>query len=304
MILQELSPLNLIDTHSHLYQPEFDADRADVLARARDAGIYKVFLPNINADTIPAMLSLCADYPGFCHPMLGLHPEDVRDDWSAVLDAMEPLLQAEDSPYIAIGEVGLDFYWDQTYRDEQLQAFALQIDWAITYDLPLMIHTRKAHREVVDTIRERSEKCEVRSEKHEAETQIVNCKSSNCKLRGVFHCFGGTEDEAVELLGHEGFMLGIGGVVTYKKSTLPDVLRSVVPLERIVLETDSPYLAPVPYRGKRNETAYVRCVAEHLADIYQCSFDEVTQITTKNALKVFPKVTLTPIFDPKSKKKA
>ena len=307
----------MTDTHAHLYDEAFDADRDEALTRARVAGINKVFLPNINATTIAPMLQLCSANPGFCYPMLGLHPEDVREDWSRVLDEMEPLLQQPDHPFIAIGEVGLDFYWDQTYREEQLQAFARQIDWAISYDLPLMIHTRNTHREMVDTIRVRSEKwevgsekcevrsekcevrsekcgvrseeCEVRSEKCGAETQIVNCKLSNCKLHGVFHCFGGTEAEARELLAFDGFMLGIGGVVTYKKSPLPDVLRAAVPLRRIVLETDSPYLAPVPYRGKRNESAYVRHVAERLADIYQCSVEEVTQITTENALKTFPK---------------
>ena len=263
----------LIDTHSHLYGEEFSEDIEDVVARARDAGVSKIFLPNINADSIEPMLTLASRYPGYLYPMMGLHPEDIGDDWLDVLDSMESLLAAPDNPYIAVGEVGLDYYWDRSRYEEQQEVFARQVAWAMDYDLPLMIHTRDAHRELVDVLNE----------------QIKNCKSSSRKLSGVFHCFAGNVDEAEELLGFDGFMLGIGGVVTYKKSPLPDVLRAAVPLRRIVLETDSPYLAPVPYRGKRNESAYVRHVAERLADIYQCSVEEVTQITTENALKTFPK---------------
>ena len=263
----------MIDTHAHIYDEAFDADRDEVLARARAANINKVFLPNINASTVEPMLQLCRSNPGYCFPMLGLHPEDVREDWADVLDAMEPMLQQPDNPFIAIGEVGLDFYWDTTFAAQQREVFTRQVAWAAAYNLPLMIHTRNAHREVVDIV----------------SRQIVNRKSSNSKLCGVFHCFGGTADEAEELLGFDGFMLGIGGVVTYKRSNLPDVLRQVVPLERIVTETDSPYLAPVPHRGKRNESAYVTDVIATLARIYERTPSEIAQITTENALKTFPK---------------
>jgi len=268
----------VIDTHSHIYDEAFDADRSEVLARARNAGINKVFLPNINADTLNPMLSLCRDNPGFCYPMLGLHPEDVRDDWSCCLDEMETQLSAPSNPFIAIGEVGLDFYWDQTFRDQQLQAFRRQVLWAVRYGLPLMIHSRDAHRDIVEVLTELL-----------PDGRTDSGAEGGMLVRGVFHCFGGTADEAAELLSFPGFMLGIGGVVTYKNSRLPEVLRTTVPLSRIVLETDSPYLAPVPHRGRRNETAYICHVAQRLADIYEVSMQKVTQITTQNALKTFDK---------------
>ena len=323
----------MIDTHAHIYDEAFDADRDEVLARARDAGLVKVFLPNINAATVEPMLALCSSHPGFCYPMLGLHPEDVRDDWSTVLDSMEARLCQPGHPFIAIGEVGLDFYWDQTYRQQQLEALRRQVGWAVRYSLPLMIHTRSAHPEMVDTLTEiltpkasditcpsdnspagqfvnpadqmSSPATQMVNGKwlngkcHDGKwpngkcmspaSQMVNGKWLNGKCPGVFHCFGGTADEARELLSFEGFMLGIGGVVTFRKSNLPEVLREAVPLTRIVLETDSPYLAPVPHRGKRNETAFIAHVAERLADIYGCTTAEVVQITTQNAIKTFPK---------------
>ncbi|MBO4800865.1 MAG: TatD family hydrolase [Bacteroidaceae bacterium] len=254
----------LIDTHSHLYGEEFSDDREDVLQRAQAAGVSKIFLPNINRESMEPMLQLAAAHPGFLYPMMGLHPEDLGEDWREVLAEMEQRLAQSNHPFIAIGEVGLDYYWDRSRYEEQQEALAIQIGWAVKYHLPLMIHTRSAHREMVDMI-------------------------SNRTLTGVFHCFAGTADEAEELLRFDGFCLGIGGVVTFKKSSLPETLRAVVPLTRIVLETDSPYLAPVPHRGKRNESAYVLEVAHRVAEIYNVSVDEVTQITTQNALHTFPK---------------
>ena len=264
----------LIDTHSHLYDPAFDTDRDAVLERARTAGVGKIFLPNINAETLQPMMRMAEEHPGFLYPMLGLHPEDLGQTWREVLPEMERLLQQTDHPFIAIGEVGLDYYWDSTLYTEQQEAFAIQVGWALQYDLPLMIHTRSAHREMVNILRQQI---------------TVNCKSSNRQLHGVFHCFGGTAAEAEELLQFDGFCLGIGGVLTYKKSQLPEVLRSVVPLSRIVIETDSPYLAPVPHRGKRNESAFVIEVARRLSEIYDVSVQEVAEITTQNALRTFPK---------------
>lgn len=254
----------MIDTHSHIYGPEFDEDREQVVARAREAGVEHILLPNINAETIPQMLSLCVRYPGYCHPMMGLHPEDVREDWEQVLSAMWEQLQARRHPYIAIGEVGLDFYWDQTYRREQLAAFERQVCWARDLRLPLVVHTRAAYRELVEVM-----------ERHRQEN-----------LTGIFHCFGGTVDEARELLAFPGFVLGIGGILTYKKSTLPDVLRQV-PLDRVVLETDAPYLAPVPHRGKRNESAFVAVTMQRMAEVYGCTPSEVDEITTKTAKRLF-----------------
>lgn len=263
----------LIDTHSHLYGVEFTEDIDAVLQRACAVGVGKIFLPNINAASAAPMLALAGKHPGYLYPMMGLHPEDIGHSWREVLPRMEALLSCPEHPFIAIGEVGLDYYWDRTLYEEQQEAFTIQVGWAQKYDLPLMIHTRDAHREMVNILKEIS----------------VNSKWPNSNIRGVFHCFGGTADEAEELLSFPGFMLGIGGVLTYKKSSMPEVLKAVVPLDRIVLETDSPYLAPVPYRGKRNESAFVIEVVKKLADIYECTVEEVTSITTRNALNTFPK---------------
>ena len=259
----------MIDTHTHLDGDEFLSDLDEVIARAQAAGVEKMFLPNVNEETWPRISHLCEIYPQVLYPMIGLHPEDVdptKRNITQVLDDMEALLE-QGVPVIGIGEVGLDFYWDQTYQKEQIEAFERQIEWAIKYHLPLMIHARNAHTELVNII-----------SKHSAD-----------HLTGVFHCFTGTEEEASQLLSFSGFALGIGGVLTFKKSKLPDVLKSVVPLSRIVLETDSPYMAPVPYRGKRNESAFVRNVAEKLAEVYDTSLEEVEQQTNLNVSRIFPK---------------
>ena len=254
----------MIDTHSHIYGEEFDEDRSSFVERARQAGVEAILLPNINMDSIRPMLNLCSEHPGFCYPMMGLHPEDVRDDYSKVLDMMYEELNSAGNRYIAIGEVGLDFYWDETYRSQQIEAFERQVCWARDFNLPLVIHTRSAHRELVDVMKDHR----------------------NDALTGIFHCFGGTQEEAEELLTFEGFVLGIGGVVTYKKSTLPDVLRNV-PLERIVLETDAPYLAPMPHRGKRNESAFVAETMKRIAEIYEMEPSEVDKVTTATAKRLF-----------------
>ena len=254
----------MIDTHSHIYEPEFDEDRDLVIARAQDAGVERILLPNINAESVAPMLDLCQRYAGYCLPMMGLHPEDVKEDYETVLGAMFRMLTTPNHPYIAVGEVGLDFYWDATFRTEQLDAFERQVCWARDTHLPLVIHCRSAHRELMEVM-----------ERHRDE-----------HLRGIFHCFGGSDDEAREMLSFEGFVLGIGGVVTYKKSTLPEVLKHV-PLERVVLETDAPYLTPVPYRGKRNESAFLTSVLQRLSEVYDCTPSEVDEITSKTAKRLF-----------------
>jgi TatD DNase family protein len=250
----------MIDTHSHIYGPEFDDDRAEVLQRARLAGVDKVLLPNINEESIARMLQVAKEYPDMCYPMMGLHPEDVKEDWAQVLDRMEMQLDG----MIAVGEVGLDFYWDTTFRKEQIEAFERQICWAVERNLPLVIHMRKAEQELLEVM-----------ERHKSDG-----------LRGVFHCFGGSKETASRMLKHEGFVLGIGGVVTFKNSRLAETLRHV-PLDRIVLETDAPYLAPVPYRGKRNEPSYVAHVARFLSDIYNVSEEEVNDVTNLAVKRVF-----------------
>lgn len=252
----------MFDTHTHIYEPEFDNDRSEVLQRAWDAGLTHLFLPNINEESIPRMLELCLRDPQHLHPMLGLHPEDVKADYAEVLHRMEQRLEGE-HPYIAIGEIGLDFYWDQTFANEQRKAFVAQLQWADKYNLPVVIHSRASHEELVRLMQPFSH------------------------LRGIFHCFGGSIEEATQLLAFPHFMLGIGGVVTFKKSPLPDVLAQSVPLTRIVLETDAPYLAPTPHRGKRNEPAFLPHILQRLADIYGLTQEEIAHQTTKNALHVF-----------------
>lgn len=259
--------MTFIDTHTHIYTEEFDADRTDVIERARHAGATALLLPNIDETSIEPMMALCNAHPDLCHPMMGLHPTELPADPSPVLDRMEAMLSEGTRAFVAVGEVGLDFYWDDSRRDEQIAVFERQIAWAERYGLPLVIHSRSAHRDLVDTLLPHRE-------------QLIR--------GGVFHCFGGTADEAGELLEtFPGFYLGIGGVVTFKRSSLPEVLAAEVPLERLLTETDAPYLAPVPYRGKRNEPAYIPMVLARLADIYHITMEAAAEITTQNARRLF-----------------
>ncbi len=251
----------IVDTHSHLDGEEFADDLDSVLQRAGDSGVERILVPNINLQGLEHLTNLCAAHPGVLYPMIGLHPEEVKDDYREQLDEMHRILLSRMDTYVAIGEVGLDFYWDKTYADQQLDAFERQVCWAAEHGKPLMIHARSAHAELVEVM-----------ERHRRD-----------HLRGVFHCFSGTEEEARQLLSFEGFQLGIGGVVTFKKSTLPQVLKNVVPLSRIVVETDAPYLAPVPYRGKRNESAFIVATIERLSEIYGCESGVVATQTAKNS---------------------
>ncbi len=258
---------NYIDTHTHLFVQEFDDDRDAAVERAIEAGVSRLCLPSIDASSIEPIMAMCDRYPGVCYPMIGLHPTDVADDYRLQLQQMHSLLESSNR-FIAIGEVGLDFYWDDTRKEQQIEAFETQIQWAASTGLPLVIHSRSAFESICDIM-----------EKHRGK-----------QLTGIFHCFSGSADEARALLGFPGFMLGIGGTLTYKKSPLPQTLAEAVPLERIVLETDSPYLAPVPKRGGRNESAYIPHIAAHLAGIYNCSVEQIAHTTTANALKIFTKI--------------
>ncbi len=259
--------MTFIDTHTHIYTEEFDADRTDVIERARRAGADALLLPNIDEASIEPMLALCDAHPNLCHPMMGLHPTELPADPAPLLDRMEDMLSEGKRKFVAVGEVGLDFYWDDTRREEQIAVFDRQTTWAERYGLPLVIHSRSAHRDLVDTLLPHRERL---------------------SRGGVFHCFGGTADEARELLDtFPGFYLGIGGIVTFKRSSLPEVLAAEVPLERLLTETDAPYLAPVPYRGKRNEPAYVPMVLARLADIYHITMEDAADITTQNARRLF-----------------
>ena len=257
--------MNFIDTHTHLDGEEFDADRNLVIERAQEAGVSKVFVLAIDMKSVKTVLDTCQRYPGYAYPMIGLHPEEVRADWSSVLDEMHQMLKPG-HPFIAIGEVGLDYYWSREFEHEQLQAFERQVEWSIETRLPLMIHCRKGQNEMVKLL-------------NQYRDQLPG---------GVFHCFTGNEKEAEELLQFNNFVLGIGGVLTFKKSHLPEVLPAVVPLDRIVIETDSPYMAPVPMRGKRNESAYVKYVLERLALAYGVDDSEVAEATNANAERIFP----------------
>lgn len=257
----------MIDTHSHIDAEEFNDDREEVILRARAAGVEKILIPNINPSTLNPIERLCSLHPGYLYPMIGLHPEDVRPDQMDVepcMQEMERRLQA-DHPFVAIGEVGLDYFWDTTYKELQLAVFERQVEWAVEYHLPLMIHSRSSHADIVRII-----------EKH-----------FSGGLSGVFHCFAGDEKEAEQLLQFPDFMLGIGGVLTFKKSTLPEVLRKKVPLSRIVLETDAPYLAPVPKRGKRNEPSFVAYTLSRLSEVYECPKEDVERVTNSNVMKIF-----------------
>jgi TatD DNase family protein len=253
----------MIDTHSHLFVEECNEDLPEVSARAREAGVTHVFMPNIDDTTLEDMHRVCDVYPGFCFPMLGFHPTSVDGDVLYKVRRMKERL-VEGHPYIAIGELGLDLYWDKTWLKEQEAVLDEQIQWALEWDLPLVLHCREAFPELFRVL----------------------APYKNTALRGVFHSFTGTAEEAAELMSYPNFMIGINGVLTFKKSNLPEVLKGV-PLERLVLEADSPYLAPVPFRGKRNESAYVVKVAERLAELYGTEIGNVERLTDENALKVF-----------------
>lgn len=252
----------VIDTHTHLDAEEFDEDRAEAFARAREAGVGKVFLPAIDVKTTHAVLALSREYPGYAYPMIGLHPEEVKEDWK---EQLAELRKMQISDFIAIGEIGLDYYWSREFEHEQLEAFEEQVKWSVETRLPLMIHCRKAQNEMVHLLRQYQKDLP----------------------GGVFHCFTGNQKEAEELLSFDNFVLGIGGVSTFKSSHLREDLPAAVPMNRIILETDSPYMAPVPYRGKRNESAFVIEVLKTLAKAYGVNEEEFAEQTNKNVESVF-----------------
>ena len=253
--------LRLIDTHTHVYDHQFSLDRNDAMQCALDAGVGMMLLPNVDASTIAPMIELYEQYPDCTRVMMGLQPEEVKEDYKEVLSQMEKEL--ERGIYVGVGEVGLDFYWDATYEKQQLDAFATQLDWAKQLHLPLSIHCRNAFDKMV---------------------QILEHKQDG-GLRGIMHCFTGAEEEANVYL-ELGFHLGLGGVTTYKNCGVKDYLPSL-PLDRIVLETDAPYLAPVPCRGKRNEPAFLVHTAQRIAEILQIPVEELAAATTANAQSLF-----------------
>ncbi|NUO03684.1 MAG: TatD family hydrolase [Saprospiraceae bacterium] len=251
----------LVDTHAHLYLEQFDEDRDAMMQRALEAGVGRIYLPNIDTRTVEAMLAVEAAYPEQCFCMMGMHPCSVKENYEAELATLRSWLERR--PFCAVGEIGIDLYWDKTFFEAQQKAFTTQVAWALEFDLPIVIHLRDSFDEVVDLLKP------IRDQ----------------RLRGIFHCFGGSVEQAETAISM-GFLLGIGGVLTYKKSGLDETLKHIG-LEHLVLETDSPYLTPVPHRGKRNESAYVRIVAERLAEVKQVDLAEIAEVTTRNALRIF-----------------
>ncbi len=253
--------MHLVDTHTHLYSNSFKDDIEAVMDRGIAAGISKFYLPAIDAEHTDAMLALEAKYPGRCFAMMGLHPCSVNENYKTELDAVEHWLAQR--KFAAVGEIGLDFYWDKTFVQQQYDAFNLQMEWALQYQRPVVIHTRNAMPETIDAV----------------------APFAARGLKGIFHCFGDTEVFAKKII-EMGFYLGIGGVVTYKKSGLADTLQHIS-LEHIVLETDAPYLTPVPHRGKRNESSYLKYIADAVATIKNLPIEEVAAVTSANAEKIF-----------------
>lgn len=252
----------LIDTHSHIYAEEFESDFDEVVLRAKKAGLRNILLPNIDITSIPSLKSTVNTDKEFFLPMMGLHPTSVKDDWESQLEIIGEELRSGN--YIAVGEIGIDLYWDTTFKEIQKYVFEEQLRWSLELQLPVSIHSRNAHIEVVES--------------------LENVGKEN--LKGVFHSFGGTVDELKNLMTFPEFYIGINGIVTYKNSNLSETLKHC-DLSRIVLETDAPYLSPVPYRGKRNEPSYLKEIISKLSEIYDINEFEVSSITTKNALSLF-----------------
>jgi TatD DNase family protein len=253
--------MQLIDTHTHLYLPEFDSDRDKVVERALGSGIIKMLLPNIDIASVDQMLFVADRYKNICYPMTGLHPTSVKDDYLLQLEFLEGLLSKH--RFVAIGEIGIDLYWDKTFIKEQIIAFRRQIAFSIANNLPIVIHSRDAYPEVFSVLEE----------------------FKGTRLTGVFHAFSGDINDAGKAI-DLGFKLGIGGVVTFKNSALDKIVKHTGP-EHIILETDAPYLAPVPYRGKRNESSYICIINKKLAEIFDMSEEEIAEITFSNSVKLF-----------------
>ncbi len=253
----------MIDTHAHIYSSKFDEDREEVVDRAEKKGVKYLLLPNIDLDSIGPMIDLCESHKN-CIPMMGLHPCSIDAGYSNTLEKIRIELFNSKEQYIAVGEIGIDLYWDKTYVQEQMDSFRKQIQWAKELKLPIVIHARDSFPEIFQVLDQENDR----------------------DLSGVFHCFSGTENDAQHILSYGGFKMGIGGTITYKKSKLPDVIKNI-DLEHILLETDSPYLAPRPFRGKRNESSYLTYVVTKLSEIYECSENEIIEKTTLNAEELF-----------------
>ena len=249
----------MIDTHAHIDDPQYADDLDAFLAQQKAEGVEAILVPGVDVTTIEPVLSVCRRYPDYLFPGIGLHPENVQADWREQLAVMQDSLKTNN--YIAIGEIGLDYHFDTTYKAEQQEALRIQLGWAMERNLPVMIHSRDATEDCLNILREFP------------------------GLRGVMHCYSGSNETAKQII-KMGLYLGIGGVITFKNSKLRNNLDGI-PLERLVLETDAPYMAPVPYRGQRNESRWMRYVADVLAEVYHTTFEHIDEVTTANAKKLF-----------------
>lgn len=252
------------DTHAHLYASEFDADRSEMIKKAINSGVSRLFLPNIDSSSIDGMLTLVKQFPCNCFAMIGLHPCSVNNNYEEELETVEQCIENKDFKFYGIGEIGIDLYWDKTFEEQQKDAFSRQIVLAKQHKLPIIIHTRNAFHEAYKIVKQHHDQ----------------------SLKGIFHCFSGTIEEAKKVMELETFKMGIGGVLTFKNSGLEKVVAEIQ-MDYLVLETDAPYLAPVPHRGKRNESAYIKIIAQKLAQIKNISTDEIAEITTQNSIAIF-----------------
>ncbi len=252
-----------IDTHSHLYLEAFDADRSEAIQRAIDKEVKYIILPNIDSLSINSLMDVCNLFPENCFPMMALHPTDVKENYNQEINFIQNFMESNLNLIKGIGETGIDLYWDKTFLAQQKESLSIHINWSLKYDLPLIIHSRESHAEIFE---------------------ILNIYK-NIGLKGIFHCFSGSYEQAKQILDF-GFLLGIGGPITYKNSKLAEVIKQIG-VNNLVLETDSPYLPPVPHRGKRNESSYIPLIASKISEILQITIEEVAQITTTNSIKLF-----------------
>ena len=253
--------MTFTDTHTHLYDEQLATDEAEMIQHALDAGVTKMYMPNCDSSTIEGMMAIAAKYPRYCYPMMGLHPCYVKENYKEELAIVDRQLSAK--KFYAVGEIGLDYYWDLSFKAQQVEAFEYQVDLALRHNLPIVIHSRESLQDCIDIVK----------------------RKQNGQLKGIFHCFSGNEHEAQQIV-ELGMFLGIGGVLTFKNGKLPDAIKNIS-LDNIVLETDAPYLAPAPYRGKRNESSYIPIIAEKLAEIKQVSIEQIAEVTTHNSDKNF-----------------
>ena len=285
----------MIDTHCHIDEEAFEPDREEVIARQQQSGVQAMIVPGVNVASINSVMELCHAHPGYCYPALGLHPEDVKDDWREQLATVEAAIRAHRDELVAIGEIGLDYYWDKTFKEEQKEVLRRQLLLARELNLPVILHNREATEDILSIVNTiANDQSPITND----QSPITNDQSpiTNNQLRGVFHCYSGSKETA-EIILKMGFYLGIGGVLTFKNSKLSETLRELNQseiknqqseiLNRLLLETDAPYMAPTPHRGERNESRFMALVAERLAQVLNVSVDEIIEATSANARQLF-----------------